>query len=229
MEGTNELNTDFADKVINQEIEVPTMLDENVCLTILGNLLVSYGISESEIINKFNYVLRPMVHNLNSIRDLKRIINSTFTVLAIKDKLRLNLPQVLAIQYIQFANKKLYEEIRRHKDFFIFTDNQIVDTKDGSEKELFINTGDKKYFSKILSNNNSEYTELLSALFLKVEMAEYEDDSVVVQKQDFNKALHEASISTQKYFYNYFLLSENNYVQINAETRNLRLSNLLCK
>lgn len=220
MEGTNELNTDFADKVINQEIEVPTMLDENVCLTILGNLLVSYGISESEIINKFNYVLRPMVHNLNSIRDLKRIINSTFTVLAIKDKLRLNLPQVLAIQYIQFANKKLYEEIRRHKDFFIFTDNQIVDTKDGSEKELFINTGDKKYFSKILSNNNSEYIELLSALFLKVEMAEYEDDSVVVQKQDFNKALHEASISTQKYFYNYFLLSENNYVQINAETRN---------
>ena len=97
MEGTNELNTDFADKVINQEIEVPTMLDENVCLTILGNLLVSYGISESEIINKFNYVLRPMVHNLNSIRDLKRIINSTFTVLAIKDKLRLNLPQVLRL------------------------------------------------------------------------------------------------------------------------------------
>ena len=214
MESKNKINANFAEKVINQEIEVPTVLDREICFKVLKNLLRSYDIPRTEL-SEYDYVLNEIINNLDTVRELKRIINSAFTILAIKDGLRLNLPQVLAIQYIQMANKSLYEEIRTHKNFFIFKDISVEDIDTYSIKAT-----NEDYLNQLLSKDkNIRFTQLLSNVFIKIKMLEENKNSETFEKIVFDKKLQAVSIDTAKYFDNYFALSENDYVQINTETR----------
>ena len=91
---TQKMNVLYSNKVINQEITIPTMLDKEKCWECLHNLLELYGIPQNRL-KEYDFVLDVIINNLSSVRDLKRIINSVFVILADKDNFQLNLPQLL--------------------------------------------------------------------------------------------------------------------------------------
>lgn len=203
LENTNKTNISYAAKVINQEVMIPSTVDKNVCKKCLQNLLLSYKGVDDYNLEDYDYVLNAMVDNLADIRELKRIINSVFTILAIKDKLRLNLPQVLAIQYIYFKDKELYDEIRKNKKIFAVDMRSFVELKESEEKKL-----------NNIKSNYSNMIQLLENLFIVVQKIELGFD-------ELKNNLKYRSIGTQRYFDNYFLLTENNYVDINNYVRNI--------
>ena len=125
LKNTESSNVSFAEKVINQEIQMPISIDLDICNTCLNNLRDSYGMNNSFQVRgeakDFQKVQENIVSNITTIRDLKRIINSVYTILANRDTLRLYLPDVIAIQYIHFKNPELYEKIKNHKKLLTWT------------------------------------------------------------------------------------------------------------
>lgn len=199
-------NNNFADKVINQEINAALPLDSNVCRGILKNLLLSYGIQKSEL-HDFDVLLETIVKNSHNIREFKRIINSVFAILAMKDNLRLYLPHVLAIQYIHFSNIDLYNEIYSNKDMFIFNPDREV-----REEES------KKYFDNdIWKTKYKDYIDLIKDLFLPAAQ-KLKNAMRTININPVDRA-KKATIDANQYFEQYFLLAENDYVKINIQTR----------
>ncbi|WP_254261490.1 P-loop NTPase fold protein, partial [Lactobacillus helveticus] len=92
---TTGVNNSYLDKVVNLEIEMPRDFNRQKCKLWLQNLLLTYKIPAKNI-NSYDFILDFIVNNINDIRELKRVINSTFAIMAISKTLRLNLPQVLA-------------------------------------------------------------------------------------------------------------------------------------
>lgn len=206
------VNTSFAEKVINQEIKIPTALDGSVCRKIFRNLLKSYQIPSSDL-TKFDYVLDCIVDNLTSVRELKRIINSVFNILAQKSELRLNLPQVIAIQYIAFAEPKLYQTIKENKAMFVSKDSYSMDTS-----PLQLNKKTEDFFNNLLLKYN-KYFSLLGHMFPKVRVFNQGNKNNVVNPEETRNNLKNLSICTERYFDIYFLLNENNFVDINHRIR----------
>lgn len=90
------VNETYREKVINQEVKIPIMVDRSVSEQCMTNLLLSYGFSEIEL-SEFDVIIDTIAQNLSSIRELKIIINSVFSIFAVKDNIKLNYPQVLAM------------------------------------------------------------------------------------------------------------------------------------
>lgn len=206
---TTGVNNSYLDKVVNLEIEMPRDLNRQKCKLWLQNLLLTYKIPAKNI-NSYDFILDFIVNNINDIRELKRVINSTFAIMAISKTLRLNLPQVLAIQYIYFSNSGLYEEIQFHENMFTFEDDTILFSFETKE----LNDEEKKYFEDILEKYN-QYRNLLMELFPKfkkyIQKNSYQENQLEIKTN-----IKKASINTRRYFKNYFYLSEDNHVKTNA-------------
>lgn len=163
LRNTQKMNVLYSNKVINQEITVPIMLDKEKCWKCLYNLLKLYKIPQNEL-KEYDFVLDSIINNLSSVRDLKRIINSVFAILADKDNFQLNLPQMLTIQYIYFNCPDLYKDISNHKDEFTYK----VKYSDGiTYIPQTITSGEESYFNYIAKKYTS-YMDLLKGLFYKV-------------------------------------------------------------
>lgn len=205
---SEDLDASYEEKVINQEIAIPVEINSQVCKRILQNLLLSYGILQEDL-SQYDHILETIVNNLSSIRELKRIINSVFTILSIKDYLRLNLPQVIAIQYLYYSCRDLYDEIRENQEIFISNDKNL----DEKSEALFLDL-EKKY---------SKYVELVQYLFPKFNNYVYKKvtgtKGVIRDYSLREKESRDALINVSNFFECYFALSENNYVKINAMTR----------
>ena len=209
---TTVVNNSYLDKVVNLEIEMPRDFNRQKCEFWLQNLLLTYGVP-AEKLKSYDFILNFIVNNISDIRNLKRVINSTFSIMAISKTLRLNLPQVLAIQYIYFSNSKLYEEIKSHENMFTFEDTYGPYGLD--KKEL--NNEDNKYF-KDICQNYAKYKILLMGLFPKFKkfiQGNYYIENYLQTKYNLKKA----SINTRKYFRNYFYLAESDHVVINAHVK----------
>lgn len=209
LQGTDSVNTTYADKVINLEIKIPTYSDKSNCKIWLQNLLLSYNVNQEDLSN-FDYVLSSIVSNLHDIRELKRIINSVFPIMTIRNTIRLNLPQVIAIQYIYFSNRNLYEEIKSHEDNFLFEDKYGV-IKSTSE----VNEADKKYF-KDFKTKYDKYSDLIDKLFPKFKLF---NNGISRPDFDINEALKTESICTRAYFNDYFDLVESDHVKVNNQVK----------
>lgn len=213
LEGINDINHSYLEKVVNLEIKMPIDFDRTRPIPWLQNLICSYGVSKKHL-GQYNFVLNFIATNLKDVRDLKRIINSTFSIMTISDTLRLNLPQVLAIQYIYFSNNELYNEIKSHKEMFTFEDNynfEIDKTKELSDKEI-------SYFDSLLSKYN-KYEKLLIYLFPKFRRFMVKNNMFISFYGDTKNNLKAVAINTRRYFDNYFYLAENNHVYINNYIR----------
>lgn len=209
---TKNINSSYANKVINQEIRMPTLIESNICYEILENLLRSYGFSGKKLI-EFDFVVNFIANNLSSIRDLKRIINSVFTILAIRDRIRLDLPQLIAIQYIHFSNFSLYEEIRTHENEFV--EKEINNSAFNGYQ---LNEQTKKYFEN-LKEKYEKYANLLNELFPKFRLLN-QKNHIIRSYNEVQEELKKEAISTHQYFVAYFTLNENDFVVINQQARN---------
>ncbi|GFP03972.1 KAP family P-loop NTPase fold protein [Lactobacillus helveticus] len=160
LKNTESSNVSFAEKVINQEIQMPISIDLDICNTCLNNLRDSYGMKNSSFQVKgeskdFQKVQDNIISNIATIRDLKRIINSVYTILANRDTLRLYLPDVIAIQYIHFKNSELYKTIKNHKKLLTWTQSLYFNN---------LTTEDRKYIEDLISNNR-QYADMLKVMF----------------------------------------------------------------
>lgn len=161
---TDNINKTYKEKVINQEINMTLMINPAVSKQCLKNLLRSYGFSGDEA-SEFDVILSTIAQNLSSIRELKRIMNSVFSIFAVKDEIRLNYSQVLAIQYLFHKNLQLYDTIRKNRELLVVKKEQEFNTIDKNTSDQL-----KEIFSKYPT-----YQNLLESLFPKIELASSSD------------------------------------------------------
>lgn len=197
------LNENYKEKVINQEIRVPLLIDTTVSIKCMQNLLLSYGFRDNDL-DDFYEVLEAIAKNLTSIRDLKRIINSVFTVFAHKDEIRLNYPQLLGMQYLFYSEPKLYKMLKDDKDWLIVT--YASELKEIVDSEVNI--------LKNISLTYPKYKNLLEILFPKIGVA---NKGGKIGRADYNwdQSKKDRSIFISGCFDSYFTLKENEYVKIN--------------
>lgn len=197
---TNNINKTYKEKVINQEINMPLMINPAVSKQCLKNLLKSYDFSGTD---EFDVILSTIVQNLSSIRELKRIMNSVFSIFAIKDDIRLNYSQVLAIQYLFHKNLQLYNTIRENRDLLVVKKEQEFNTIDKNTSDQL-----KEIFSAYPT-----YQNLLGSLFPKIELAN-SSDRIIRSYHRSEEEMQLKSICMSQYFDNYFMLAEDDYVRV---------------
>lgn len=209
LKNTESSNVSFAEKVINQEIQMPISIDLDICNTCLNNLRDSYGMKNSSFQVKgeskdFQKVQDNIISNIATIRDLKRIINSVYTILANRDTLRLYLPDVIAIQYIHFKNSELYKTIKNHKKLLTWT-----------QSLHFTTTEDKKYIEDLISNNR-QYADMLKVMFPVIT---YVTQNIIEESCYKNYSSKRAAINSEMFFDCYFNLAENDNTVENSKVK----------
>lgn len=196
------INATYKEKVINQEVKMPLMINFTISKQCMTNLLLSYGFSENKL-SEFDVVLDTIAQNLYSIRELKIIMNSIFSIFATKDSLELNYPQVLAIQYLLNKNIQLYNTIRENKKLLIIKKEQEFNTISKNTSTQL-----KELFSKY-----SAYQSLLESLFPKIELAN-SASRVIGSYHISEEETVQKSICMSQFFDKYFMLAEDDYVRI---------------
>lgn len=197
------INESFKEKVINQEVKIPLLIDTNVSIKCMQNLLLSYGLQNDDL-NEFDIVLETIAQNLLSIRELKTIMNSAFAIFTHKDKIRLNYPQLLAMQYLFYSEPKLYKTLKDNKDWLI-----VKDTGELTEIERPVTDVLKR-----ITSTYSKYKNLLEALFPKIEVAD-NDGRIFRSNTDWREAIKDKVIFIPECFNNYFMLNEDEYIKVN--------------
>lgn len=213
LKNTESSNVSFAEKVINQEIQMPISIDLDICNTCLNNLRDSYGMNNSFQVRgeakDFQKVQENIVSNITTIRDLKRIINSVYTILANRDTLRLYLPDVIAIQYIHFKNPELYEKIKNHKKLLTWTQSLYL----GNYNNL--TAKDKKYVEDLISNYQ-QYADMLEVMFPVIT---YVTRNTIEESCYGNYSSKRAAINSEMFFECYFNLAENDNTVENSKVK----------
>lgn len=196
------VNETYREKVINQEVKIPIMVDRSVSEQCMTNLLLSYGFSEIEL-SEFDVIIDTIAQNLSSIRELKIIINSVFSIFAVKDNIKLNYFQVLAMQYLFYKNLKLYKAIRKNKEALIVREENGFNTIDVDDRDQL----------RGLSSKYPAYKDLLESLFPRVKLANT-PNGILRSYHRVEEEIPKKSICLSQYFNNYFMLTENDYVRI---------------
>lgn len=213
LKNTESSNVSFAEKVINQEIQMSISIDLDICNTCLNNLRDSYGMNNSFQVRgeakDFQKVQENIVSNITTIRDLKRIINSVYTILANRDTLRLYLPDVIAIQYIHFKNPELYEKIKNHKKLLTWTQSLYL----GNYNNL--TAKDKKYVEDLISNYQ-QYADMLEVMFPVIT---YVTRNTIEESCYGNYSSKRAAINSEMFFECYFNLAENDNTVENSKVK----------
>ncbi|RVU70428.1 MULTISPECIES: P-loop NTPase fold protein [Lactobacillus] len=213
LENTESSNVSFAEKVINQEIQMPISIDLDICNTCLNNLRDSYGMNNGFQVRgeakDFQKVQENIVSNITTIRDLKRIINSVYTILANRDTLRLYLPDVIAIQYIHFKNPELYENIKDHKKLLTWTQSLYFNNLNN------LTTEDRKYIEDLISNNR-QYADMLKVMFPVIT---YVTQNIIEESCYGNYSSKRATINSEMFFDCYFNLAENDNTVENSKVK----------
>lgn len=207
-------NLTFAEKVINQEIQIPEAIDSNVCQTCLNNLLSSYGIdlTSQQEIKDMQLVNETIISNMTNVRDLKRIINSVYTILANRDTLRLYIPQVIAIQYLHFKDPKIYEEIRQNKKMLARTQSFLTLYNSNFSAQ------EKKKIDRFICDKDENWVNLLEMMFPVITYAESNTITTTFYDHESRK---ETRINSTQYFDCYFNLEENSQVNVNYLVKKL--------
>lgn len=214
LKNTESSNVSFAEKVINQEIQMPISIDLDICNTCLNNLRDSYGMKNSSFQVKgeskdFQKVQDNIISNIATIRDLKRIINSVYTILANRDTLRLYLPDVIAIQYIHFKSPELYENIKNHKKLLTWSQSPYFNNLNNLTAE------GRKYIKDLISSNK-QYADILKVMFPVIT---YVTQNIIEESCYGNYSSKRAAINSEMFFDCYFNLAENDNTVENSKVK----------
>lgn len=166
LKDTLDIDQHYIEKIIQQEISVSKFNSDylsGVITTCLNNLLKAHGVSQNDL-SQFDFVINFIISNTIDIRLFKRLINSVFSKIFYDNYLYK--PDLLALETIKFFDIGLYEEIYKHREYFINYDYQY-DIKVYSESfntDAF-NKRAKVFFDKLFDGKDESYKELLSNLF----------------------------------------------------------------
>ena len=221
-----ELDPHYIDKIIQQEIKVPTIKSsqfENVCDTCIEHLLNAYGIN-SVSLSDFAPIMKYISSAISDLRQLKRLINSVFPNV-FSPELNLCKPDLMALETIRFVDLDLYMEIYKMRQFYISHDSYVnldlfrrlfhraIDRKT-SEEEI------SQYFDSLFARKENS-KDLLASMFPTVRdyIAKKEPNkwNFYDKKKETIDISNNAKICSAKYFDLYFSYSSNDYLRLHAD------------
>lgn len=214
---TQELNSRYTEKIIQQEIRVPPINKvelENVYVSCINNLLISYGVPFANV-RDYQEIINVILKQAPNLRRFKRLINSVMSLVFCDDNI-LNKHDLLAIEVIGFFNRDLYEEIHKNSLYFISHDRERKIALEISLHSDDYNSRGKAFFDDLVYRY-SEYSELLGVLFPNVRR--YLDNTALIPKNQGKDPEREdiakqSRICSAKYFDLYFSYGSNAYLNI---------------
>jgi len=233
-----QIKYEYLEKIIQMEISVPAINQyeiNNVVNVSFKNLLKLYS---EDISNEEDYdkVLKMLSSQIVSIRDLKRVINSTFMISFNKENY-LNKLDTLLLETLILKNKELNEEIYSNKEFYISEDYYIYSNKYMYNSEQY-NKDATNYFKELFqSSKNKKYEEILSYLFPNVkkyfndyhllgygrDRIEFRNEQPYISESrqlEYEECVRNKRIYNGKFFDLYFTKDSNEFIIIDEKIRN---------
>ena len=228
-EDSDELDPHYIDKIIQQEIKVPTIKSSQfkyVCGICIEHLLKAYGVN-SESFSAFAPTVKYISSAISDLRQLKRLMNSVFPSV-FSPGINLCKPDLLALEAIRFVDFNLYTEIYKMRQFYISHDSSV---DSDLFQRIFHGSIDKKAFEKEISQyfdslfaRKENSKALLANMFPTVrnyiagkgpnELYSSGKSSETVDVSN------NARICSAKYFDLYFSYSANEYLRLNVGLNN---------
>lgn len=144
LQDDNKLNTSFAEKVINLELQVPKVSENSVqkiYRSCLINLARKYNVSDKEV-NNLDSAFQLIIKSIDNPREFIRFLNS-ICYIAFSPDINLNRNDLLLIEYISFKQPDLFQLIKENPKLFV-SENSELDISD------VFNLGKLKYMVFIL-------------------------------------------------------------------------------
>jgi len=224
LQNTHEIDPQFIEKIIQQEIKVPAIGEEkkhNLYRICLDNLLISYGIGKDALSN-FSKIVDYIVVMAPNIRTFKRLINSVLPGVFCSDTI-LYKYDLLSIAIIRFFEPALYDTIYKNAQYFISHEQTLSQAyKVGFDREGFNKKG-QDFFDELFKQHQN-CKELLSDIFPYV--ARYASNQPLVSEYPYYTEEDEAIIKQSrlcdgKYFDLYFSHSSNHYLQTQSHVKSV--------
>lgn len=230
-----DIDYSYLEKIVQLEFTVPK-LDENVLQIVLSKCLKNYIKHSKQFIseNEQKEIIQIIIGNIKDLRDLKRIINSTFNA-SFNNSQYLNSIDMLMIEIISLKNPELWNEINTNSIFYISEDRYVYENKYIYDTNKY-NTDTTQYFNELFDNNKlniNNYNKMLCYLFPNVKKYFDENQYRKNAKIEFipeypiynDKARYRASvigkrIYNSKFFNLYFNKNENEFIKIDERIRN---------
>lgn len=233
-----QIKYEYLEKIIQMEINVPAINQyeiNNVVNVSFKNLFKLYS---EDISNEEDYdkALKILSSQIESIRDLKRVINSTFMISFNKENY-LNKLDTLLLETLSLKDKKLIEEIYSNKefyiseDYYIYSDKYIYNSKQYNKdatnyfKELFQISKNKKY-EDVLSYmfpNIKKFFKEYHSLGYGIDRIEFRNEHTYISESrqlEYDESVRNKRIYNGKFFDLYFTKDNNEFIIIDENIRN---------
>ena len=206
LQDDNKLNTSFAEKVINLELQVPKVSENSVqkiYRSCLINLARRYNVSDKEV-NNLDSAFQLIIKSIDNPREFIRFLNS-ICYIAFSPDINLNRNDLLLIEYISFKQPDLFQLIKENPKLFV-SENSELDISD------VFNLGKLKieiygFYSKVLKNKYSRWLTILEVLFPYIEQCQMGKEHLQINNNS-NEGRKNNRIYDGHNFDLYFSLSE---------------------
>ena len=206
LQDDNKLNTSFAEKVINLELQVPKVSENSVqkiYRSCLINLARRYNVSDKEV-NNLDSAFQLIIKSIDNPREFIRFLNS-ICYIAFSPDINLNRKDLLLIEYISVKQPDLFQLIKENPKLFV-SENSELDISD------VFNLGKLKieiygFYSKVLKNKYSRWLAILEVLFPYIEQCQMGKEHLQINNNS-NEGRKNNRIYDGHNFDLYFSLSE---------------------
>lgn len=219
LQDDNKLNTSFAEKVINLELQVPKVSENSVqkiYRSCLINLARRYNVSDKEV-NNLDSAFQLIIKSIDNPREFIRFLNS-ICYIAFSPDINLNRNDLLLIEYISFKQPDLFQLIKENPKLFV-SENSELDISD------VFNLGKLKieiygFYSKVLKNKYSRWLAILEVLFPCIEQCQMGKEHLQINNNS-NEGRKNNRIYDGHNFDLYFSLSEDYILGKNKKIKDI--------
>lgn len=219
LQDDNKLNTSFAEKIINLELQVPKVSENSVqkiYRSCLINLAGIYNVSDKEV-NNLDSAFQLIIKSIDNPREFIRFVNS-ICYIAFSPDINLNRNDLLLIEYISFKQPDLFQLIKENPKLFV-SENSGLDISD------VFNLGKLKiriygFYSNVLKNKYSRWLSILEVLFPYIEQCQMGKEHLQVNNNS-NEGRRNNRIYDGHNFDLYFSLSEDYVLGKNKKIKDI--------
>lgn len=219
LQDDNKLNTSFAEKVINLELQVPKVSENSVqkiYRSCLINLARRYNVSDKEV-NNLDSAFQLIIESIDNPREFIRFLNS-ICYIAFSPDINLNRNDLLLIEYISFKQPDLFQLIKENPKLFV-SENSELDISDvfnlgKLEIEIY------GFYSKVLKNKYSRWLAILEVLFPYIEQCQMGKEHLQINNNS-NEGRKNNRIYDGHNFDLYFSLSEDYILGKNKKIKDI--------
>lgn len=227
-----DIDYSYIEKIEQVEFFVPK-LDDNILQNVMTQCLNNYFKHSKYVVNEKEQqeIIKALISNIKNLRDLKRIINSSFNA-SFNNTHNLNNIDMLLIETILLKNPDLWHEINTNNIYYISEDRYVYENKYIYNTERY-NTDTTDYFNNLFSTNKhnvNNYKNILCYLFpnIKIYINETKfrkkdkvefipEHAIYNNKEKYRSSVLDKRIYNSKYFYLYFNKGENEFIKIDKK------------